>query len=110
MQTILTVVHIIIGVLLVGAVLLQTGSDELKGLGSGGGGDNVISPTASANFMTKFTAVLATLFIVNCLVLSNIASKPSRESIVDKISTTQTQKTIPNKAENKKNKSLPIAE
>ena len=108
MQTTLTVVHIIMGVLLVIAILLQSGSDELKGLGSSDS-NNVMSPTASANFMTKFTAVLAALFIINCLALANIASRPSRVSIADKISKTQTQK-LPLKTQEKKNKSLPIAE
>jgi len=110
MQTTLTVVHIIMGVLLVIAILLQSGSDELKGLGSSDS-NNVMSPTASANFMTKFTAVLAALFIINCLALANIASRPSRVSIADKISKTQTHKQETSlKTQEKKNKSLPIAE
>jgi len=109
MQTILTVVHMIIGILLIIIILLQSGSDGLKGLGSSGT-DNVISPTASANFMTKFTAVLAVLFIVNCLVLANLSSRSWRVSIADKISDTQPQKTISNKPEKKKeSKGLPIA-
>ena len=105
MQTILTIIHIIIGVLLVITVLLQSGSDELKGLGSSMG-DNVISPTASANFMTRFTAILATLFIINCLVLSNISSRSSKDNIAEKISQIRNQE---HNKEEKKTKTLPIA-
>ncbi|NRA73372.1 MAG: preprotein translocase subunit SecG [Rickettsiales bacterium] len=109
MQTLLTIVQIIIGVLLVVVILLQSGSDELKGLGSSGV-DNVMSPTASANFMTKFTAILAAIFIINCLVLANISSRSSKEDIADKISKIQTPKSAPDKVkETDKNKSLPIA-
>ena len=109
MQTFLTVIHIIIGILLVISILLQSGSDELKGLGSSGV-DNVMSPTASANFMTKFTAVLATLFIINCLVLANISSKSSKGDIADKISKIQTQETAPDKSKKKEeSNNLPIA-
>lgn len=109
MQTILTIIHIIIGILLVITILLQSGSDELKGLGSSGV-DNVMSPTASASFMTKFTAILATLFMINCLVLANISSKSSKENIADKISQIPNQKiTSDKKKEKNKNKELPIA-
>ena len=107
MQTVLTVAHIIIGVLLVLVILLQNGSDELKGLGSSGV-DNVMSPTASANFMTKFTAILAVLFMINCLVLANISSKSSKEGIADKISKMPTEKVAPKKIK-KKSKNLPMA-
>ena len=107
MQTILTAVHMIIGVLLIIVILLQNGSDGLNGLGSSVT-DNVMSPTTSANFMTKFTAILAALFIINCLMVANISSKASRVSIADKIS--ETQKATSTKAEKKKEtKSLPIA-
>jgi preprotein translocase subunit SecG len=102
MQTILTVVHMIIGVLIVIMILLQSGSDELKGLG-GGSTNSVMSPAASANFMTKLTAGLAALFIINCLVLANVSSRSSRESIADKISHTQ-QLDQP-----QENKALPMA-
>ena len=101
MQTILTIIHIIIGILLIITVLLQSGSDELKGLGSSIS-DNVISPTASANFMTKFTAILAALFIINCLVLSNISSRSSKDNIAEKISRMKPQ-------QQKKVKDLPMA-
>ena len=108
MQTFLTVIQIIIGIVLVITILLQSGSDELKGLGGSSGVDNVMSPTTSANFMTKFTAVLAALFMINCLVLANISSKSSKEDIADKISKMQTPKTAPDKIKEKK-KDLPIA-
>ena len=95
----------IIGVLIVILILLQSGSDELKGLGGGSSTGNVMSPAASANFMTKLTAGLAALFIINCLMLANLSSRASRESIADKISKTQELA-----APIQENKSLKMAE
>lgn len=84
MQTVLIVLHVILGIMIVAIVLLQGGSDELKGLGSSGV-DNIMSPSTSASFITKLTAVLAALFIINCLALANLSSRGSRKSIADKI-------------------------
>jgi preprotein translocase subunit SecG len=106
MQTILLVLHFILGALLVVMVLLQNGSDELKGLGSSNAG-SVMSSTASANFATRVTAILATLFIINCLVLSNLASRGSKETIADKISQTQQQPIATEQTS--ESKGLPIA-
>jgi preprotein translocase subunit SecG len=97
----------IIGILIIIMILLQSGSDELKGLG-GSSNNDVMSAATSANFMTRFTSVLAAIFIINCLVLANIASKSSKESIADKIS--KTQNTVSNtQAEPVQDKALPIA-
>lgn len=103
MQTLLIVLHIILAVMLVTLILLQGGSDALKGLGSSGNIDNIMSPAASAGFITKLTAILATLFIINCLVLANLSSRDSRKSIADKI--VKEQKAAPKRAET----SAPVA-
>ena len=101
MQQILMVVHIIIGVFLVGLILLQkTNSDGLKGLSGGGNMDSVMSQSMSANFMTKLTAILAGVFIINCLVLANLSARQSHKSIASKIEAHQpvaaeTRKDIP---------------
>ena len=90
MQTYFIIFHVILSVLLVTIILLQGGSDELKGLSSSNM-DSVMSSGSSANLMTKITGVLAVLFIVNCLILANLATRDSRSSIVDKIETKQEQ-------------------
>lgn len=85
MQTVLVSIHIIITLCLIGSILLQrTNSDGLQGISSSTMG-GIMSSAASANFMTKLTYILAAVFLINCLILSNIASRKSQESIVDKI-------------------------
>jgi preprotein translocase subunit SecG len=105
MQTVLIVAHIIIALFLITVILFQrTSSDGLQGLGSSAGAGGVMSPAASANFMTRLTAILATVFIINCLVLANLATSHSKTSILDKVTTEQ-------KVDKKEiQKKLPIAE
>ena len=87
MTTILLVIHIIIVVALIGVILIQRSSaDGMAGMG-GAGGAGFMTGRGTANLLTRTTAVLATLFIVNSLVLAIIASKTERTSgsIIDKI-------------------------
>jgi preprotein translocase subunit SecG len=105
MQTILIVFHIIVSVLLVSVILFQSNSsDELKGIGGGSSGlDGVMSSAASASFVTKLTSILAIIFMINCLVLSNISSRESDSSVAGKVMSEQTR-------EGSKDRSLPMAE
>ena len=85
MQTVLIVIHIIVTLCLIGVVLLQrTNSDGLQGINAQSGMGGIMSPASSANFMTKLTSILAAVFLINCLVLSNLATRGSK-SITDKI-------------------------
>ncbi|MCH9754079.1 MAG: preprotein translocase subunit SecG [Alphaproteobacteria bacterium] len=87
MQTVLIVFHIIVSLLLVSVILFQrTSSDELKGIGGGVSDvDGLMSSASSANFMTKLTSILAAIFMINCLVMANLSSRESDESIVKKV-------------------------
>jgi preprotein translocase subunit SecG len=76
MINILLVVHIVIAVLLIIVILMQkSGSDGLGGLGGGGGGGGLVTARAAANFLTRTTIVLATLFMINAIVLANLSGK-----------------------------------
>ncbi len=90
MQTVLMVVHLIIAVLLVGVILLQrTSEDSLGGLSGGSGFSGIMSVRSSANLFSRITMILATLFIINCLVLANLSLKQSSQSIISKITIEQ---------------------
>lgn len=81
---VLLVIHVIIATALIGAVLLQRSDTDGFGLGSGSG-MNLLSGRASANLMTRATAILATLFILNSLALSIIAARTGTPSILETI-------------------------
>ena len=84
MEQVLLVVHVFIALALIGIVLMQRSDSDGFGLGSGSG-MNLLSGRSSANLLTRTTAILATLFIANSLLLSIIASNKTASSIVDQI-------------------------
>jgi preprotein translocase subunit SecG len=98
METLLLIVHSILAILLIGSVLLQ--KSDGGALGIGGNSDNLMSSRSAGNFLTKFTAVLAFLFIITSISLTLINKKDtSQKSIIDKIEqldkNTNTQPKIP---------------
>lgn len=73
---ILLVLQIIVVVALIAVILVQkTGSDGFTG---GGSANSFLTGRASANLFTRTTSILATIFIVNSLVLAYIASHSER--------------------------------
>jgi preprotein translocase subunit SecG len=70
MQTVVIVIHLMIVVVLIGAVLLQ--KSEGGGLGMGGGA-GFMSSRGTANLLTRTTAVLAVGFFLTSLILSWLA-------------------------------------
>ena len=84
METLLLVIHITLAILLIGSVLLQ--KSDGGALGIGGNSDNLMSSRSAGNFLTKFTTVLAFLFIITSISLTIINKKDnSQKSIIDKI-------------------------
>jgi preprotein translocase subunit SecG len=76
-MTVVLVIHLMIVIVLIGAVLLQ--KSEGGGLGMGGGA-GFMSSRGTANLLTRTTAVLAIGFFATSLLLNWIASydrKPS---------------------------------
>lgn len=70
MSTILLVVHLLVAIFLVTFILLQrSGGGALDGLG-GGSGAGFMTARGTGNFLTRATAVLATLFFITSLSLS----------------------------------------
>jgi preprotein translocase subunit SecG len=88
MTEILLVLHTLIALALIAVILIQRPSTDGMG-GLAGGGQSMggmMSGRASANLLTRITAILATLFIANSLLLSIIASNADKApSIIEKI-------------------------
>jgi len=70
LETILLVVLIIVAVAMIGIILIQRSEGGALGIGGGGGPGAMFSARGSANFLTRVTAGLATVFIVLSLVLA----------------------------------------
>ena len=69
---ILVFVYVIVAIMLIGFVLIQQGKGADMGASFGSGGSNtVFGSTGSGNFLTRTTAILATLFFVISLILGS---------------------------------------
>jgi preprotein translocase subunit SecG len=78
MESILLTINIILAVILVIVILLQR--SEGGALGLGVSQDNFTSARSMGTFLTKFTAVIATLFIVSSIILVSISRVELRET------------------------------
>jgi preprotein translocase subunit SecG len=72
MFTFLLILHAIIAASLVAVILMQR--SEGGGLASGGSPSGLMSARGAADFLTRATTILATLFVVLSIVLAGLAA------------------------------------
>jgi len=78
-MTIVIVLHVLVALAIIGLVLLQHGKGADMGSGFGGGASgSLFGATGSANFLSRATAVLATLFFITSLGLAYLATNKPR--------------------------------
>ena len=87
MITFLLVVHAIIAALLVGVILMQ--KSEGGGLGMGGGPAGLMTARGAADFLTRATSILATLFVIMAFVIAALASRRDSATKIDANAVTQ---------------------
>ncbi len=93
MGTMILVAHIVVSLLLVGLILIQhgkgadAGAAALGGGGGGGGGasSSLFGSQGSASFLSRSSAILATLFFITSLSLAYFAGKTERVTSVTEI-------------------------
>ena len=85
METILIVVNIVLAIVLIIIVLLQRSEGGALGLGLSQ--DNFASTRSVGNFLTKTTAIIATLFIISSisLVVLSRGDLEETQSVLEKI-------------------------
>lgn len=79
--TLIIVLHVLIALAIIGLVLVQhgKGADMGSGFGSGASG-SLFGATGSANFLSRTTAVLATIFFLTSLGLAYLATYKPKTS------------------------------
>jgi len=89
METILTVVHLFLAIGLVGLVLIQHGKGADAGAAFGSGASaTVFGSQGSANFLSRATAVMATLFFITSLWLAYYAMQTTEQAgLMDNVET-----------------------
>ena len=84
MENFVLILNIILAILLIGTVLLQ--KSEGGALGLGVSQDSFVSSRSAGSFLTKSTAIIATLFIITSISLTimskeNLPTKSVLESV-----------------------------
>ena len=87
MDVILLVLHVGLALGITGLVLLQKGKGAGEGAAFGGGGSGtVFGASGSSNFLSRTTAILATAFFINSLVLAHLAAnRDVSDSVLDSL-------------------------
>ncbi len=85
MTAVIIVIHLILAIALVGVILLQRSEGGGLGMGGGGGGmGGFMTGRATANLLTRATAVIAALFMLTSLTLAILAGgERESRSILD---------------------------
>ena len=90
MDILLLVLHVVLALGIISLVLLQKGAGANAGAVLGGGAGSVFGASGSSNFLSKTTALLATAFFINSLVLAYMASnREGPATVVDEIEQAQ---------------------
>jgi preprotein translocase subunit SecG len=90
MESVLIVVHLLVAVGIIGLVLIQHGKGADAGAAfgagaSGGASGSVFGAQGSGNFLSRTTAILATLFFVTSLSMAYMArNKEQVQSLMEK--------------------------
>ena len=92
METLILILNIVLAILLIGSVLLQ--KSEGGALWLGASQDRIISSRSAGSFLTKTTAIIATLFIITSISLTimskeNLPTKSVLESVEEKKSSSE---------------------
>ncbi|ODN67833.1 MULTISPECIES: preprotein translocase subunit SecG [Methylophaga] len=91
MDALILVVHVVISLLLVGLILIQhgKGADAGAAFGGGGGGGasaSLFGSQGSASFLSRSSAILATVFFITSLTLAYLAGNTDRvQSVTDSV-------------------------
>jgi preprotein translocase subunit SecG len=113
LETLVWVVHVLTAVVLIGLVLMQhgKGADMGAAFGTGSAG-SLFGSSGSANFLSRSTAVAATLFFITSLSLTYLYSHPEQQQgIMDKVNPAATQSApvapVVNPVDDSKSKDIP---
>ena len=82
MYIVLIIIHVTVCFLMIGAILLQAGKGAEIGASFGGSSQTVFGTRGPANFLSKFTVVVAAIFMLTSLSLAMLAKERTFSSTV----------------------------
>ena len=95
MHTFVIIIHVIACFLMIGAILLQSGKGAEIGAAFGGSSQTVFGSRGPANFLSKFTVVVAVVFMVTSLSLAILAKERTFSSTVIDLKKKETSEPAP---------------
>ena len=95
MYIFLIIIHVLVCVLMVGAILLQSGKGAEIGASFGGSSQTVFGSRGPANFLSKFTVVVAAVFMLTSLGLAILAKERTFSSTVIDLNKKETPQNAP---------------
>lgn len=93
MIIVITILHVIMCLILIGIVLLQTGKGASMGAAFGGASHTLFGGAGPASFLNKITTVAAIVFMLTSFTLAILSSRGTTSSTV--LDATQTQQEQP---------------
>lgn len=83
----LLAIHFILTITIIALIMLQKhDSDGALGSSGGGAASGMFSVRGQANILTKSTAILMSVFLINCLVMAKIVKHtPEQGSVIDRV-------------------------
>ncbi|KAA0257757.1 preprotein translocase subunit SecG [Deferribacter autotrophicus] len=85
MYSVIIAIHVFVSILLILAVLLQSGKESDLGSAFGGGSSDTFGPATPANIMNKITTILVIVFFFTSITLTILSKNRTGESILNKI-------------------------
>ncbi|TKB92471.1 MAG: preprotein translocase subunit SecG [Nitrospira sp.] len=95
MYIVLIIIHVLVCFLMVGAILLQSGKGAEIGASFGGSSQTVFGSRGPANFLSKFTVVVAAIFMLTSLSLAMLAKERTFSSTVIDLKKKESSQTAP---------------
>jgi len=82
MATLITIIHVIVCLILIVAVLLQSGkSADLAGAFGGGGSQSVFGPRGATSLLSKVTTASAVIFMLTSMGLWIVSAKGAKSVV-----------------------------
>lgn len=89
MATLLTIVHVLVCLLMVGIILLQRGKGADIGAAFGGGSHTLFGARGATSFLAKVTIGCAAVFMFTSISLAILAKNRATSSVIDEMGETQ---------------------
>ena len=80
MYVVLVILHILVALIMVGVILLQSGKGAEIGAAFGGSSQTVFGSRGASSFLSKMTAVAATIFMITSLTLAIVSKRQNYAS------------------------------